>query len=43
MSQTYVPAELGRATVRLLQLNHPNRVEEREALIAAGLMAMPGA
>jgi len=34
---------VGRATVRLLQLNYPDRVEERESLIAAGLIAMPGA
>jgi hypothetical protein len=33
---------VGRATVRLLHLNHPERVEERESLIAAGLMAKPG-
>ena len=33
----------GRVTVRLLQLNHPNRVEERELLIAAGLIKTPGA
>jgi len=26
----------GRATVRLLQLNHPDRIEERKLLIAAG-------
>jgi hypothetical protein len=31
------------ATVQLLQLNDPDRVEEREALLAAGLIAMPGA
>src|SRR5207247_5166116 len=34
---------IGRATVRLLQLNDPDRVEEREALLAAGLIAIPGA
>lgn len=31
--------DVGRVTVRLLQLNHPDRVEEREHLIAAGLIA----
>jgi hypothetical protein len=30
---------VGRVTVRLLQLNHPHRVEEREQLAAAGLLA----
>jgi hypothetical protein len=29
---------VGRATVRLLQLNNPDRVEEREGLVAAGLI-----
>lgn len=28
----------GRVTVKLLQLNNPNRVEERELLVAAGLL-----
>jgi HNH endonuclease len=28
--------EIGEATVKLLQLNHPNRVEEREALSQVG-------
>jgi 5-methylcytosine-specific restriction endonuclease McrA len=31
----------GRATVRLLQLNHPDRVEERELLVAAGIILAP--
>ncbi|MDZ7290269.1 MAG: HNH endonuclease [candidate division KSB1 bacterium] len=31
----------GRATARLLQLNHPDRVEERELLIAAGVFSLP--
>jgi len=30
-----------RATIRLLQLNHPHRVVERELVIAAGLMNPP--
>lgn len=30
---------VGRVTVRLLQLNHPDRMTERELLIAAGLFA----
>jgi hypothetical protein len=30
----------GRATERLLQLNHPDRVEEREQLVAAGLLTI---
>lgn len=34
---------IGRATVRLLQLNHPDRVEEREVLVAVGLIVTPGA
>jgi hypothetical protein len=34
---------VGRVTVRLLQLNDTVRVEEREALLAAGLIAMPEA
>jgi HNH endonuclease len=28
----------GRVTVRLLQLNHPNRIEERELLLRLGLL-----
>jgi HNH endonuclease len=32
---------IGRVTVRLLQLNHPDRVSEREQLAAAGLLSMP--
>lgn len=32
----------GRATVRLLQFNHPDRVEERELLLAAGIFSEPG-
>jgi hypothetical protein len=31
----------GRVTVRLLQLNHPDRVEERTLLIAARLLRFP--
>ena len=31
----------GRVTVRLLQLNHPNRVRERALLIEAGLFLVP--
>lgn len=31
----------GRVTVKLLQLNHPDRVLEREQLIAAGLLQEP--
>jgi len=31
----------GRVTVRLLQFNHPDRVEERELLIKAGLLTVP--
>ena len=31
----------GRVTVRLLQLNHPDRVEERRLLIAAGRLNLP--
>jgi hypothetical protein len=30
----------GRVTIRLLQLNHPDRVQERALLIAAGLLAV---
>jgi len=33
----------GRATVRLLQLNHPHRVEERLLLVAAGMIRTPEA
>src|SRR5262249_31549194 len=33
----------GRATVRLLQLNHPDRIEERELLVRLGLLPPPGA
>lgn len=33
----------GRATVRLLQLNHPHRVEERLLLVAAGILPAPAA
>jgi hypothetical protein len=33
---------IGRATVRLLQLKQPDRVEERASLVAAGLIAIPG-
>jgi 5-methylcytosine-specific restriction endonuclease McrA len=29
---------VGRVTVQLLQFNHPDRVEEREFLVAAGLL-----
>lgn len=39
---SFVPwTPTGRATVGLLQLNHPDRVEERELLIAAGLFTIP--
>jgi hypothetical protein len=38
--QPLTPA--GRVTVRLLQLNHPNRLEERSLLLAAGLFRVPG-
>ena len=31
----------GRATVRLLQLNHPNRFVERERLLVAGTLRVP--
>ena len=31
----------GRVTERLLQFNHPDRIEEREQLVAAGLLALP--
>lgn len=30
----------GRATVRLLQFNHPDRIEERELLIMAGSFSL---
>jgi hypothetical protein len=30
----------GRATERLLQFNHPDRVEEREQLVSAGLLSI---
>ena len=33
----------GRATVRLLQLNHPHRVEERLLLVAARILLAPEA
>jgi hypothetical protein len=32
----------GRVTIRLLQLNHPDRIAERELLIAAGGFVTPG-
>jgi HNH endonuclease len=32
---------VGRATVRLLQLNHPDRLAERALLISAGLIQVP--
>ncbi|MBL8794928.1 MAG: HNH endonuclease [Planctomycetia bacterium] len=32
---------IGRVTVRLLQLNHPDRVRERELLLAAKLIGPP--
>ena len=53
MSTSYIPAALsqdgritpltpeGRVTVRLLQLNEPMRVEERELLFAAGEINFP--
>lgn len=31
----------GRATARMLQLNHPDRIEERELLLASGLYSAP--
>lgn len=31
----------GRVTVRLLQLNHPDRIEERDLLLAAGILRLP--
>jgi|SRR5947208_3738620 len=33
----------GRATARLLQLNHPDRIEERALLLAAGALTLPSA
>jgi len=33
----------GRVTVRLLQLNHPDRIEERELLLRLGVLPPPGA
>ncbi|WP_437617878.1 HNH endonuclease [Sorangium sp. So ce1151] len=32
---------VARATVRLLQLNHPNRLAERAHLVTAGLISVP--
>jgi hypothetical protein len=32
----------GRVTVRLLQLNHLDRIKERELLVSAGLVHSPG-
>ncbi|HEY9848636.1 MAG TPA: HNH endonuclease signature motif containing protein [Leptolyngbyaceae cyanobacterium] len=32
---------IGRVTIRLLQLNHPNRVKERQLLIATNLLTLP--
>jgi len=32
---------IGEATLKILQLNHPNRIIEREALIASGLFPPP--
>lgn len=32
---------IGRVTVRLLQLNHPDRLEERALLLAADLLRIP--
>ena len=32
----------GRVTVRLLRLNHPDRVEERELMVRLGLLPSPG-
>lgn len=32
---------IGRVTVRLLQLNHPNRFVERERLLVAGILQLP--
>ena len=33
--------DIGKATVKIFQLNHPNRLEEREALVTAGLFPPP--
>lgn len=33
----------GRATVRLLELNHPDRIKERELLVRLGLLPSSGA
>jgi len=33
--------DIGRATVRLLQLNSPHRIEERRLLVAAGVIRFP--
>jgi hypothetical protein len=46
MSRTHIPAPLRRlvyehATIRLLQINHPDRIAERELLIAAGELRRP--
>jgi hypothetical protein len=32
---------VGRVTVRLLQLNHPDRIAERELLVTAGVWDIP--
>jgi hypothetical protein len=32
---------VGRVTVRILQFNHPDQIEERALLVAAGLMSLP--
>lgn len=32
----------GRVTVRLLQLNHPDRLEERELMVHLGLLSLSG-
>ncbi|XWK86893.1 MAG: HNH endonuclease signature motif containing protein [Phormidium sp.] len=38
----FIPlTSIGRVTIRLLQLNHPDRVKERELLIAANLLNLP--
>ena len=38
----FVPlTSTGRVTMRLLQLNSPDRIEERELLLAAGFLLMP--
>jgi hypothetical protein len=42
-SAQFVPlTPTGRVTVRMLQLNHADRVEERALLIAAGIVRVPG-